>query len=541
MQGVAAKRFCRYVGIMDTKTAIEKLDRQFDKLATLNPDREDLDAPYCIELAIEAGTEAFDHFRERTEQIIEAYAGSPVKGNENTVVQKYLNRLDDSARQLAENGEIHPPVAEEDIRHGSVALAPRDLYKPMDWIAILLNADIPRRLARAVDAATERNRLVDTVLPVAFGILHTLDDDAAFRWELDFLDQQSGQLDSDVVRDLVTTWRQLPELPSPAIDWAMQWSMDETLERQWPGVVAASDRLLRQRALQAWFAEHTPKRPGLRHLQDLMLSRKHGEKAYARWLDAAVADVGNTLKKCIGLRSRLSGTEEQYETDALKAGMLTLLKSFQNQFVPVLLLADLLIKKPDGVYWLALATLGISHTELRRWRVKLQRQAYDVVQNVLLEQLRTQTTPEEIIRKLTFGDKVLAQTLMNRLDLMTKEFESIEDRNAVAEALAINYASFRENDLLAKNLTGRYRQVMSLLHEDTLPRLLPADAAATAAQLTGLREMYSIAGDARRYLNLRRSTHLPAERVIGGELDFARQIRRQRFRLICQMLEPQHK
>lgn len=522
------------------KDLIRQLDAQFDKLMSLNPDRDDLDPGTFVKLGKALKATAFEHFSERVEELAEAYVHSPAKMSEKCIVTKYLNGLDASARRLAEQGAIRMPEHESVRGSGStssVALVPRKLYSSTDWIKILQSADLPHRLVRAVDAAAERNRLVHTVLPVAFRTLHEIDNRAAFEWELTRLDEREGILDSDLVRDLIRTWQQLNEIDDRALRWVMHWSVDENLERQWPGVVSASDRLLRRRALQKWFADNEPRSSGLRHLLRIMKSPAHGEQALWQWLNAAVADVGRELKLCVGLRRSLTTTATDEEKRPLQASIVRRLAGLERQFVPVLLLADLLIRKPDGVYWLALATLGISHADLSRWRKKLQEQAYDIVQKVFLANLRQRVSPQETIRKLCFGDKILAQTLINRLDLLTREFESIEDKDAVAEELAVNYASYREGDLLRKSLSGRYRQVMALLHEDTLKQILPDMLNSTqGVQMPGLRDIYSLIGDARRYLNRRFSPHLSAEEIIGSELDFARRIRQQRFRLINVLL-----
>lgn len=522
------------------KDLIRQLDAQFDKLMSLNPDRNDLDPATCVKLGKAIKPTAFVHFRACVEALAEAYVHSPAKKSEESIVNKYLNGLDESARHLAEQGEIRMPEHDSVRKSGtksSVALVPRKLYSSADWIKILQSADLPHRLVRAVDAAAERNRLVHTVLPVAFRTLHEIDNAAAFEWELAHLDELAGTLDSDLVRDLIRTWQQLNEIDDRALRWVMHWSVDENLERQWPGVVSASDRLLRQRALQKWLADTEPKRAGLRHLLRLMESPAHGEQALGQWLNAAVADVGHELKLCVGLRRSITAAVTDEHKRPLQASLIRRLVGLEQQFVPVLLLADLLMRKPDGVYWLALATLGISHADLTRWRKKLQEQAYGIVQKVFLENLRDRVSPQEIIRKLCFGDKILAQTLINRLDLLTREFESVEDKDAVAEELAVNYASYREGDLLQKSLSGRYRQVMSLLHEDTLKQIVPGIVdSKQGVQMTGLRDIYSLTGDARRYLNRRLSPHLSAEEIVGSELDFARCIRQQRFRLINVLL-----
>jgi hypothetical protein len=142
----------------------------------------------------------------------------------------------------------------------------------------------------------------------------------------------------------------------------------------------------------------------------------------------------------------------------------------------------------------------------------------------------------EIIQRLTFGDRDVCLKLFGMLDWATKQFDSLEQRELVVRHLAVFYASYLEPKLMAEEIVRRYRNLMRLLHEDNLRRMLEPEHLREVLELGIVRELASVAADARRFLTERRALENSLEEMVAAQMDFSRSVRRRRLRLIRGML-----
>jgi len=122
------------------------------------------------------------------------------------------------------------------------------------------------------------------------------------------------------------------------------------------------------------------------------------------------------------------------------------------------------------------------------------------------------------------------------VDLQSKQFDSLKDRDEAIKLLAIYQYSFRREKLIADEITKRYRRLMRVLHEDYLRQVLDAAGFEQVLGMTVLRELSSLCGDARRYLDRRRALESALEEMVAAELDFARLVRGRRLELIRRLL-----
>jgi len=213
-----------------------------------------------------------------------------------------------------------------------------------------------------------------------------------------------------------------------------------------------------------------------------------------------------------------------------RAAVLREVYTISAMLTPVLLLADLLLDTPDGAYRFALAFFGLLGSGRERWEKHLLRMAERAVRRNFLRGLRQDIPPLETIRRLGFGDKALVQRLAGELDWITKRFDSYRQREKVVAQLAVYYASYREGPLLAVEIGRRYRNLMRVVHEDNLRRILTSEQFAEVDQLSVL------SADARRFLSRRRALNTSLEEMLAAEMDFVHSVRRRRLHLIHKLL-----
>ncbi|MFW6414171.1 MAG: hypothetical protein ACOCZS_02610 [Verrucomicrobiota bacterium] len=526
-----------------SESSYQRLHEYFNRLLSLNPYREDVNHADMLAAASDLSAEYFDEFRQRFEELLDTFLGAQWKKNEQAVISKFISHIEHADHQLREKvekekenrgGEHGYGEAESANSASSVALVSCRHFRSADWLRALNKGDVPQPLLRAVDAAIQRNRLLPSILRPAFGALHAIDSDAAFEWELAYLENKSGQLDPDVLRALLQNWRQQKAgvEPHEAVEWALRWSTNANLRRQWPAVVEEADIWLRDLTARRWLIRQSERSETIVFLQRLFRRQSVQEQDYWRWIEAAIADLGIEIRRFTSLSAAASRHHDPEEKEKIQRALLHRLKSMNRLFIALIIVSDLLPRMPDGAYRLALALFGISHTHLQTWRQRLQENAFSIIQKIFLDNLKNQETPLETIKKFTFGDHQLYQHLANHLDIVSKNFTSMEDRDAVTETLAVNYASFRENELLDKNISRRYRHLMAALHEDNLHRLFNESQYREISSLQTLFDAFSLAASARHFLKIYRSLDTSVAALLGAEEDFLYEVKKLRTRLI---------
>lgn len=211
-------------------------------------------------------------------------------------------------------------------------------------------------------------------------------------------------------------------------------------------------------------------------------------------------------------------------------------RAIEGLLPPVLLLADVILAVPEGAYRFALALFDMAGEERRRWQARVQTVCGDLIRKELLRNLRDGIAPLETIRRYCFGDVDLFRRMTAELDYVTKEFDCMAQRDKVVEHLAVSYASYREPVLMAEEIARRYRDLMRALHEDSLRRLLTGQDLAFVQSSNVLRDLSSMAVDARRFLTRRRALGNTLEAMVAVESEFARCVRRRRLHFVRKLL-----
>ena len=338
-------------------------------------------------------------------------------------------------------------------------------------------------------------------------MLHAVDPEQSVQWQFAYLDRNKGKLDPDVVRDLLKSWLacNLEKLPHHALEWAESWSADEALGEQWPGVVEQADRLLRRCALQHWDKTRTDRTRNSMHLRMLVKRQLHEEAPFRRWLNASLVDLGQSVLFFVSLNQKQANAAEQ-DRAWHAATLFREIRTVEALFTPILLMADLILPQPDGAYRFALAFFGLVGQGREQWNQALLAGAEKAVRLAFLRALKEDQTPEQLIRKLSFGDR------------------------------DVHYASYREAPLLAAEVARRYRDLMRVLHEDNLRRVLNPEQFEEVNRLILLRELAALVSDARRFLARRRALKTTVEEMLASEIEFVQSVCRRRLNLVRQLL-----
>jgi len=503
----------------------------------LNPDL--LTGPELARLHQLAGQTDSRHFPRLAglaQRLIDSYLSSPWKREEQQILGEYFHYIEQASRLLAAAGELNIDVDTRGAGEQSVALVPRHLYSSLDWCKVVNKARIPRTVIRAVDAARRRNQLLYSVIEEVFAIMHRVDLDRSIEWETVYLEKNRGDLDSDLVRDLLRAWRRERELPRSALEWAFKWSADRNIERQWPAVTREADLLLRKHALTSWQDRERSGSANLAHLRLLLERQDRGDKPLLEWLESSITDIGSSVHFFVDLSRALLADPNEATADWRRAALLREIRKVEALFPPVLVLGDLILSVPNGAYGFALAFFGLTGDNRRNWEQRVHEFSRRTLLKAFLNDLRRGIGPLETIRRFCYGDRDLFLRMMSHLDFATSEFDSLEEREKVIEELAVYYASYHENELLAAEVARRYRDLMRVLHEDSLRRVLSPQQFAEVEHCEVLRDLASIAADARRYLARRRALDTDLEHMVAAELDFATAVRQRRLVLIRKML-----
>jgi len=145
-------------------------------------------------------------------------------------------------------------------------------------------------------------------------------------------------------------------------------------------------------------------------------------------------------------------------------------------------------------------------------------------------------SPEKNIHALSFGDETLHVKLSNRLDLASKQFGSIKDRNEVISNLAYGVASYFEDRLFDKHITRRFRLLMLAVHEDNLARFLSPEQMHKLNETPIHNSILAAAADARRFISIRRSQEAGLDKVMAADMTFCQSIRNKRSELIRRLV-----
>lgn len=516
---------------MTHASANARLLAALDPLFGLNPDLPPASIQELYDLARACPAEDFPEVAVKVGLLVETYLDSPHKRAGAMVLEEYFQVLERSARLLAERGELdgEAPAGQETE---SVALVPRGLYSPLTWARILQRAALPPDLTKAAESCRRRHELVAGVLEYAFLALHLVDSPAAFAWELDYLKRHAGKLDPDLLRDLLRAWIEQAEVPEAAFGWALVWSDDQKLVDQWSRVPQLADRLLARHALGEWQRRTRPRNSRAAQLK-VQIARGDWDAARVReWVQAALAEIGDAVQDFL----RIASGDETVDRAAASPAVMREIRRLEALFEPMLLAANLLLELPDGGHHFALAFFGLVGKGREAWDLRLRNLAEAAVRRMFLRGLRERRKPIEIIHELTFGDRGAFMRMLGELDFATASFDSIKQRERVVRYLAVFYASYREAHLLAAEVARRYRNLMRLLHEDNLARVLLPEHLAEARASNMVRELASIAADARRFLARRRDLARELEEMVAEETVFLAGVRRRRLALVRRFL-----
>ncbi|MBT3381116.1 MAG: hypothetical protein HN742_07655 [Lentisphaerae bacterium] len=500
------------------------------QLFRLNPDIPSRELDELFSLARETDSTHFSTFVPIMEDLLQAYLECPAKRVERLTLEEYFAFIKRSTRLLAEAGELSAPPEKATADAHSVALIdPQVTASSLDWCKIVSHAAIPKPVILAAEACQQRNELLSSVLEYAFRILQSIDLDKALAWQLAYLEDNRGDLDPDIVRDLLRAWLDLPTLPNEAFEWAETWSGDENLRNQWPHVVRLADRLLHLHALmQGQPGEHN-RSSSLQHLQLILKRFPRDEKRLLRWFENAIIEIGESVHFFVTIHTHT-------DADWQAAALLKEIRTIETLFPPVLVLADLIVHVPNGASRFALAFFGLVGSGREKWDQEILTKGEMAVRRQFLRNMRREIGPEKTIEALCFGDGLLYNKLMGELDWLTKDFDSLRQRDKVVQALAITYTSFREGIFLATEVSKRFRDLMRVVHEDNLRRVLPPEVFEEVSQLKVLRTLATLAADARRCLAKRRALETDLESMVAADLDFIQSVRRQRLALIHSIL-----
>ncbi len=518
-------------------TAKPQLEQLFRELERLNPDAVSLAEADALRLAAELPASDFPAFAELAGRLVDLYVSCPFKRSQRIALDDYFQQLASQARQL--------PVASAPAAPASPlagTLLPIRALSATDWLAVVRTAAIAPKLQRAIDAAAWRNLNVVSPLRLTFAILHAIDPRQAFAWGGRQLLDNPAFADPELLRDLVHVWNDQPEACPAAAAPLLDLVGDPAIARHWPGTIAEINRLVRRLAFAALLARRPARRASWQHLANLLRRPAAGENEphLRHWLEAAGEDLGNHVNQFMAAADALDrlGDASPAARPTIRRQLLRQVKAVDDLYPALLVGADLLLARAAGAHSLALAWLGIDRSHLLQWRAGLLDTCAQVVRRLFLEDLRQHRAALDTIRRFCLGDEQLYVALTMKLDLLSRQFDSVAQREQAVDILAANYASFREAELLADQTTRHYRRLAKLLHQDSLQRLLGHELAPEIDRLEHLPAALARASEARRFLEHRRALETSVDDMLGAELDFEQRLHGARRSLIRQLLAP---
>ncbi len=507
-------------------------------LRQLNPYAAEPLRPAWLELAGQVPEADFPAVSEFAEELLGRFLAAPWKRSEKELMKDFSECLRNASKQLREAGASTPPtpLAAADSPH-SVALALPQSFSALEWFNLLAASEVPARLRQAVDAVVRRNHTTPTVLPAIFEVLFRIDSARTFEWMNRFLEERRGRLDQDVVRDFLHSWRKRDRLPQASVNWVFEWCGNEDLRQQWPAVAEEADAVLRGLLLKQWLPKLRQSRSALLRQFSLLGGKTGGavDGSVRQWQERAIQELGDAVVAFIGFSRGLdaesggSHSGEGTGGDWSRPAIFRELLRIESLFAPVVLFADLWLALPDGAYAFALALLGFPAPELKLWREDLLRETTGMVHHAIMADIKADRQPLATIKLYSLGDRQLFRYLTTQLDLVSRHFGSLAQRDKVVEQLALHFASLREAQLLPRALTRRYRKLVLTLHEDNLRRLLDREQFEESNDFVVRRDLLAVAAAARRYIQRRRALHTSPEEMVGSRFDFEKTIRQKRL------------
>jgi len=517
---------------VDKSDNYQLLLKEIENLYSLNPDLE-LRKFYSIyEVAKCVDSSHFEEFSHHAECLIANYLSSSYKFAERTILGDYFTILQDNTKRLVARGDLPKHVDDRIQESSSVALAPSNLYSQYEWCTLIAKSDIPMPVINAVDACQKRNRLLNSVVEIILRVLLEIDEKLGLRWQLDYLRKNEDCLDHDILRDMLSAWLTVDILPREALAYVEKWSGDDNLQRQWPSVVCKANRVLRKHALRSWLAKNSVNTGVLAHLALLIKKEMIGDKKLLRWLESSMIKIADAIEFFIAL-----STTKEKQQDWQQAALLREIRTISELFEPIMLLSDLILAMPSGAFSLAMTIFGLTGSGKVLWQERLEKQARKAVLRMFLNQLRLHKTPVEVIKRLSFGDEEFYNRLISKLDILSHNFDSLDVRNWVADKLAVYYASYREPQLIAMELSKRYRNLMRVVHEDNLRRLITEEQFKEVCEYKFFQEISTIASEARKFLNKRKSTKSSLEQLLAVEMDYISSANNRRLAIIHRLLD----
>lgn len=519
---------------VNAEQAFRQLSEEMRRLMLLNPDVAEIDLENMLTLARNVGRDYVEPIAALIGEVIEYYLKNPTKVLSGLILAEYFQYIEQSARLLSEAGEIVPSPLREKPESESVALVFREQLSSLDLCKVINRAGIPRELTKAVEACRRRNELLDSVVEYGLLILQHMDADAAQHWQLRYLTEHRTGLDPDIVRDFLSAWLALDTIRPECLIWVEQWSADADLLDQWPMVVKKADRLLLRHALDAWQQKSLPTNGSLAHLALLVRRKRTDDERLLSWLNNALVDVGKSVLTFMEMGRQ--GMDNNIPQEWYSAMIVREIKRLESLLVPVMLTANLILSQPNGAYSLAIAFFGLVGEGKAAWEKRLNKLAQDVVRRAFLRAAKAGRPPMEIIEKLTFGDAQALHHLGGQLDWKSERFDSLKQRELVVEHLAYFYASYREPQLLGGEISRRYRNLMRLLHEDNLRRIVLPEHLEQLQTSTTIRDFSGMIAAARRFLSQRRALENALEEMVSAEMDFEQSVRQLRLRIVHGLL-----
>ena len=521
---------------MNDSSILDQLIKSLRALSDLNPDLSYEQRAKIMRLARSLEPSAFDAALPEFEKLLAQYLGSPVKFYGRATLQEYFQELEYNRKLLQEAGEIQalPEDKKEANSSVSAALVPysEQQLSILDRCKLLNRAQIAQTLTRAADAYRRRLEVVDTVVELALRVLWTLSAAKTEKWILAYIKENEGELDPEIIREILRVTMPSRRLSREFLSWVEVWAADSSLQEYWPALTSYADRILCQQALCAWSTREKQRNAVLAHLHLLVREEKLDEESLTRWLSNALESLGEAVQRFMMLEFSAIKEGREWQQGALFLE----LKRICALYAPVLMVADHILRQPDGAARLAMAFLGMVGKGLAQWEEKISELAEKIILRSFLHGLKIGRSPVETIEKLTFGDRASFNFACSQLDLVSQRFDSMQQRDRIVKFLGTFYASYRRPHLLAVEVAKRYRNLMRLLHEDYISNILSKEQLAEIRSTGLLHEISGMAAAARFFLDRRRAMHTSLEELLASELEFVHEARMRRLKGIREEL-----
>ncbi len=522
---------------MIANAEFQELQMYLRRLEKLNPDFSVSERARIYTLASLLGESAFDWCVDQFERLLALYQNSPVKHYGKATLQEYFEELELNAKLLTAAGEITPlPDSSEQSRQPlSSDLVPYSgqAFSILDRCKLLNRAEIAQPLTRAVDAFRRRLEVVDTVLELALQVLWLQSPKRTEEWILLYLQANDGNQDPDLVRDILRVTANSQNLSREFLAWVEIWAADEGLQEYWPSVTTGADKMLCAYALRGWRRKYSARSRALAHLHLLVERNSLDDETLMKWLSNALENFGECVQRFMALEVDKDDSDRQWLPTALYLE----LKQLCALYRPVLIVADQILRQPSGASRLAMAFLGLVGKSFDAWEERILKLAEKVILRSFLYGLKNGRSPVETIHKLTFGDQASFNFACSQLDLLSQQFDSMQQRDRVVEFLSTFYASYRRPQLLSIEVAKRYRNMMRMLHEDYISNILTTEHLQDLQKNGVLREISAMAAAARHFLDRRRALQTSLEEMVASEMEFVQETRTRRLAVVREMLE----